>query len=475
MVTIGKLTICMVLLTILTNAGISSAGTAEVSQGDKLTKEERIFGLTTVYAAAKQHFAYFEQVPKLDWDKAFMQFLPEVEKEQPLADYYLTLMRFVALLEDGHTNVGFPRNVQEQLDCLPVVLNIIEDKWIVKERYPTDEILAEDIPPGSIVISINGMSPAEHYAKTFYPYVPGGERMKLALLEKNAYYPKGSEVSLELKYPDGSTHSRKLRANRTDSKRTADLLEKYFLPFRRLPLFFSKELPGDIVYIRYGACNSECNDSFMELFSSMKSKWPKAVIFDLRNNGGGNTPEFIPYLINEPIAECRRDCRWSVAYASARLQGITNATMANLGFKMWLKSNGLGEVSKRVTLEWLELAGKDSRIMPADVHYDGKIVILTDANTASAAEDFVVPLQCAKRATVIGEPTYGSTGQPIYYNLPGGGWLSICTVKTKYPDGREFIDVGCQPDIPVNRTIKAIVEGRDEVMDAALRFLEQSK
>ena len=47
-----------------------------------LTKEERIFGLVTIYRTAKQHFAYFEQVPELDWDQAFKEHLSLVEKNR---------------------------------------------------------------------------------------------------------------------------------------------------------------------------------------------------------------------------------------------------------------------------------------------------------------------------------------------------------------------------------------------------------
>ncbi|MHC4575616.1 MAG: hypothetical protein ACYS76_16105 [Planctomycetota bacterium] len=45
------------------------------NQAQALGEEQRIFGLVTIYSAAKQHFAYFEQVPGLDWDRAFKEYL----------------------------------------------------------------------------------------------------------------------------------------------------------------------------------------------------------------------------------------------------------------------------------------------------------------------------------------------------------------------------------------------------------------
>ena len=62
-----------------------SAHTHQKTSDEKevvLTKQERIFGLVTIYNAARQHFAYFEQVPELDWDKVLEEYLPKIQKEQ---------------------------------------------------------------------------------------------------------------------------------------------------------------------------------------------------------------------------------------------------------------------------------------------------------------------------------------------------------------------------------------------------------
>ncbi|KPK79387.1 MAG: hypothetical protein AMJ81_13300, partial [Phycisphaerae bacterium SM23_33] len=91
--------------------------------------------------------------------------------------------------------------------------------------------------------------------------------------------------------------------------------------------------------------------------------------------------------------------------------------------------------------------------------------------TGSAAEDLTVLLHGNGRATVVGEPTSGSTGQPILLALPGGGRVRICTGQAHYPDGREFVGPGIRPDVPVNRTIKGVTEGRDEILQAALKLV----
>jgi len=93
-------------------------------------------------------------------------------------------------------------------------------------------------------------------------------------------------------------------------------------------------------------------------------------------------------------------------------------------------------------------------------------------NTASAAEDFLIYADNQKHMTTIGEPTYGSTGQPLMFELPGGGNARICTKKDTYPDGREFVGYGIQPDIMVEKTLEDYLEGNDPVLKAALEHLK---
>ena len=45
---------------------------ADLSDGDKL------FGLSLIWQEANYNFAFFDQVPDLDWDSAYRAFLPRV-------------------------------------------------------------------------------------------------------------------------------------------------------------------------------------------------------------------------------------------------------------------------------------------------------------------------------------------------------------------------------------------------------------
>ena len=68
----------------------------------------------------------------------------------------------------------------------------------------------------------------------------------------------------------------------------------------------------------------------------------------------------------------------------------------------------------------------------------------------------------------------GSTGQPLFVTLPGGGSAGICTSVTWYPDGRTFVGAGIQPNIRVRPTVADIRSGRDPALEAALKHLREA-
>jgi C-terminal processing protease CtpA/Prc len=101
------------------------------------------------------------------------------------------------------------------------------------------------------------------------------------------------------------------------------------------------------------------------------------------------------------------------------------------------------------------------------------LVVIFGNNTASAAEDFLIALDDLKgRATTIGERSYGSTGQPLSFSLPGGGSARICTKKDTYPDGREFVGYGVKPDIEVKRTVEDYMKHRDAQLEKAIEVVK---
>ena len=199
---------------------------------------------------------------------------------------------------------------------------------------------------------------------------------------------------------------------------------------------------------------------------------PKAMIIDLRGNRGGNTPQqAIVHLISSPISWYSFKTRWSISYIDAQMSSENNRDDKKAvldGKRNFMK------LPENMDLEWFVVCDSNTQLQPAEKNYNGQLILLIDRETASAAEDMVVLLHAAGRAKVTGEPSFGSTGQPFMLDLPGGGEARICTANCKYPDGREFVGVGIQPDISVHPTIKGIAEGQDEILEAAIKYLKNN-
>jgi carboxyl-terminal processing protease len=77
------------------------------------------------------------------------------------------------------------------------------------------------------------------------------------------------------------------------------------------------------------------------------------------------------------------------------------------------------------------------------------------------------------RGTLVGEPTGGSTGQPLSFNLPGGGSARVCAKRDTYPDGKRFAGVGIMPDVLAPARVSDFASGEDSVLKAALLRLKE--
>ncbi len=104
-------------------------------------------------------------------------------------------------------------------------------------------------------------------------------------------------------------------------------------------------------------------------------------------------------------------------------------------------------------------------------HYRGKVVVLVDAASASAAEIFTAVLQDYGRATVVGRKTAGAVLASWFYRLPDGGELQLSQEDYVAPEGRRIEAGGIEPDVAVARTLADVRAGRDRDLAEALRVL----
>jgi hypothetical protein len=142
----------------------------------------------------------------------------------------------------------------------------------------------------------------------------------------------------------------------------------------------------------------------------------KVVIVDVRNNQGG-------FLENATSAAGRfADQKTTVAYVRYR--------------------NGPAHTDFTRPIAQI--------VVPEGSHrFTGTVVLLTNRNTISAGELFVLAMRGLGRTTVVGDTTLGETGSPFARELQNG-WTYQFPESIEFTlDGRSFENIGLPPDVPV--------------------------
>ncbi|GGJ50171.1 S41 family peptidase [Deinococcus roseus] len=105
--------------------------------------------------------------------------------------------------------------------------------------------------------------------------------------------------------------------------------------------------------------------------------------------------------------------------------------------------------------------------------WTGKLLVLVNPKTASAAESLAYTLQLQHRATVIGEPTQGLLNTTTQdHPLSNGGTLVVAITRTQQPSGAPYPE-RITPDLPIKDDLVALMQtGQDRMLQAALEVAQ---
>ena len=106
--------------------------------------------------------------------------------------------------------------------------------------------------------------------------------------------------------------------------------------------------------------------------------------------------------------------------------------------------------------------------------YKGKTVMIMDEGTQSQAEYTGMVFYAANGTKFIGSQTAGANGDITNFLIPGGMNMVFSGMTISYPNGKQMQRIGLIPDVPVRPTIKGIQAGRDEVLEAASRYVQKN-
>ncbi|MCC3158464.1 hypothetical protein LJ737_14535 [Hymenobacter sp. 15J16-1T3B] len=403
----------------------------------QLSNEEKIAGLSRFWSEAKFNFPFFDKVPHLAWDSLYVAYLPKVQAAPTTLAYYQLLQEMCAQLRDGHTNVYPPKELfGEVFERPPLRTALIQDKVLITE-VNSETLRRRGIAPGQEVVAIDGTA-VHDYARPRLAWQSAStpqDRLVRTYTYSLLAGPAQQPVRLTLRDARGRVAEQSVARSGYADQAPA-----------RPPLEF-RVLEHNVGYL---ALNSFGDPAIKQLMADVypRLRQTRALIIDVRANGGGNSDygfDVLSYLTDQPIPTAR----WMTRDYHPT-------------FRPWERPP-----------QWY--AEPVEPVPPKGANpYRGPVVLLTGARTFSAAEDFAVAFELMQRGVIVGEPTGGSTGQPLSFSLPGGGSARICSKRDAYPDGQEFVGVGVQPQVLVHPTVQDVRRGRDTVLEAALKQLKTS-
>ena len=165
------------------------------------------------------------------------------------------------------------------------------------------------------------------------------------------------------------------------------------------------------------------------------------------------------------------------------MRGYPNGTAWSIAPRLTNKGNVVAALFSRPLLEATNLTNEEladtasysfSQRIPdpqGDV-YKGKVVVLINEDAISQAEHTCLFFEAATNVTFIGTPTAGANGDITYMVLPGNLTVSFSGHDVRHADGRQLQRLGIQPTIKVAPTIRGVANGRDEILEAAVKFLQ---
>lgn len=104
--------------------------------------------------------------------------------------------------------------------------------------------------------------------------------------------------------------------------------------------------------------------------------------------------------------------------------------------------------------------------------FAGRIAVLMGPCCMSSNESFLLMMRTSPRAALIGEASYGASGNPRPVELGNGVTVYVPSWKDLLPHGTPLEGRGVQPDVPI-RARPDELESSDPVLEAALRILRQ--
>ena len=396
----------------------------------------RLLGLFRVWNAMEYYYPYLDILDE-DWEDLLPDFILQMLEGSDQHSYDLIIAALTAKLQDAHVAFGgsseFIKKEFGEYLISDVEFVSAEGEIVVLQTF--DESCP--LQPGDIIRKLDGVDiedRVEHCKK--YISVTTDEKIKnplqLSLLRSHSKTPEVTVIR------DGKEMTFNVNADEF----------QYSGPRYGVSFQDGEPKPYEIIEGNIGVINP----AFMNLQSGAvhgnEVKWAEAMnalkdtdglIVDYRQYPANSWQHLPPYLFEE--AEV----------------GLLTAS-----------------ISEAVPGTFIKEPVFNFNTKPRSAYrYDKEVVVLIDEHSQSASEYAAMLVKKKKKVTLMGENTIGSNGFSLILPIPGGNMVMHTAQGIYTPDGGQTQRIGVSPDIEVKKTIEGIKEGRDEVKEAAIAYIQE--
>jgi C-terminal processing protease CtpA/Prc len=383
-------------------------------------KNLRLLALFRYWNYIEYFFPYKYQMDQ-NWDSALTEMMPRFSNSESEKDFVLAMREISVKLNDTHASTQTSKLFEYFGDkWIPVDVKFIDGKAVVTNFKNDSLARIDDIKVGDVITKMDGKTITQIITEK-QKYVEGSNFPSI-LKNFNWHVFCGNSDSIEIEFS-------------RDGKTAVKTINRY--SYQNLKITFKdqdkwKLLDDNIGYADLGALDVNDIPALIEQFNNTK-----AMVFDVRSR-----PHDVMYQISEWLNPEPKE------------------------FARFLEPD-LSFPSRYIWKEEIEKCGNNNQN-----YYKGKVIFLVNEEAISHSEFTIMALKTAPKATIIGSQTGGADGANYRFEIIKGFRSSFTCQGVFYPNKKETQRIGIIPDIEVKPSIKGIQEGKDEVLDRAIKFIE---
>jgi carboxyl-terminal processing protease len=375
----------------------------------------------------------------LDWTAVKTELRPRVESAASPEDARAVIREMLARLKHSH----FGLLSASSTDALPGPASVPIDvratqAGVLITRVTHESGTAGGLAPGQTLISVDDQLVADMSRGTGALGVRGGGLEVWRRVNRVLHGSESSAATLRVRGPSGGERTITVRRRLPEGESVVignlpPLLIQFDSHEVKTPRGRRAGVFGFSVWM--APLNDRISDA-VDRFRQLDG-----IVIDLRGNPGG-----LAAMINGVAGHFLAD---PVLLGTMRTRQLTLSFNANP-----------------------RLATTDGRRVEV---FGGPLAVLVDELTGSTSEIFAGSLQGLGRARVFGRQSMGQALPAFTKQLPLGDVLMYAIGDFKTAGGKSLEGAGVVPDLSVPLSPEALAAGRDEVMEAALRWIDEKK